>query len=127
MIGRQLRYFNISYLKLDDVQSRIIVDFLNFTEANYEIYGLNFANTEFVINALKAIEKTYSFRWGRIMTEKQISKKAESLAYNILNIHINCGLELNSELKAFRCPGSYTFITQILIFKSFVKTKNETR
>ena len=83
-------------------QSKVILDFLNSPEANYNSFDLQFEDTENVTKALKAAENRYSFDYGRIMTKGPITQEAEKLACKIIESHPGCILELNSDIKLIR-------------------------
>ena len=101
LLGRRLICLKIIQNAFDE-DAEAIIEFLRSPDAIYEMFELEFSNTDYVIEALEAIKNRYSFRFGYIKTQELISEEAENLACKILSTHIDCRLRLNSNLKALK-------------------------
>ena len=100
--NKLINQLKISNKYLSKSESKVILDFLNSPEANYDAFDLQFEDTEHVTEALRAVENRYSFDYGRIMTKAPVSKEAEKLACKIIESHPGCVFELNSDIKLIR-------------------------
>ena len=90
LLNKRIVRFKFSKNYLNKDQGRVVLDFLNSSEANYSSFILQFEDTEYVVEALKAVESRYLFDYGRIETKDPISKEAEQLALKIIESHPCC-------------------------------------